>query len=540
MMRHLLAMVVLLIAPAYAKDIDVMPASRKADSVVVIPIEGPIDSITTQSVRRRLETASDLGADAVVLELNTPGGELGATLEITHLIRTSAPANTIAWIRPFAFSAGTIIALSAREIVVAPDAMFGDAAPVTGLGPIPVAERAKIESPLLAEVTDAARRRHYDEKLVQAFVSVGIELWLLEDTRTGDVVFMDRTEYQDVFGEEPRASLPAITPPRGDQPVQVSPWLSLLSQAAGQATDAPDEDIAGLTMLPEVRSHLTPDDAPHLTLLGQVVANDRLLTLKPWQASLYGLSAGVVADDQALAAFTGATTVTRLDRTWSESLVRALMAWPVRLAFVALFVICLFIEMALPGTGWFGLGAAIALGVLLGVPLLAGMASWWDLAAVVIGLLLIGVELLLIPGTIVAGMTGAALLLMGLIGSAVSGDMADAQGQAEFLTGGLIVIGGGIIGWAGAWFVLKRIGATEVGGRLVLKEAVGADESGQPPLASRVDLTGTAMTDLRPSGRVLVDGHAIDAVCSGRWITAGTAVRIVADGLVVKVEPIDS
>ena len=117
----------------------------------------------------------------MVIELDTPGGELMATLELTNLIRSQAPANTIAWINPFAFSAGTILALSAREIITSPEATFGDAAPVTGLGPLPAAERAKIESPLLAEVTEAARRRTYDEKLVQAFVSVGIELWLLRD-----------------------------------------------------------------------------------------------------------------------------------------------------------------------------------------------------------------------------------------------------------------------------------------------------------------------------------------------------------------------
>ena len=65
---------------------------------------------------------------------------------------------------------------------------MGDAAPITSLGPIPATERAKIESPLLTEVIDEARRHHYDERLVQAFVSVGIELWLLRDGSTGEVV----------------------------------------------------------------------------------------------------------------------------------------------------------------------------------------------------------------------------------------------------------------------------------------------------------------------------------------------------------------
>ena len=111
----------------------VVPAARQAAIVAIIPIRGPIDAITTASVRQRLDHASQRGADAVVLELDTPGGELMATLELTNLVRTVAPPNTVAWIHPHAFSAGTIIALSAREIVTSPHATFGDAAPVTAL-----------------------------------------------------------------------------------------------------------------------------------------------------------------------------------------------------------------------------------------------------------------------------------------------------------------------------------------------------------------------------------------------------------------------
>ena len=73
------------------------------------------------------------------------------------------------------------------------------------------------------------------------------------------------------------------------------------------------------------------------------------------------------------------------------------------------------IEMAFPGTGWFGLGGAAALAVLLGSPKLIGAASWWDLAAIILGVALIAVEILIIPGTIVAGLCGAVLLLLGLV-----------------------------------------------------------------------------------------------------------------------------
>lgn len=509
-----------------------IPASRKASVVAVIPIRGPIDSITKASLEQRLTIAADAGADAVVIELDTPGGELLATLEITNLLRTKAPTNTVAWVNPFAFSAGTIIALSAREIVTSPDAMLGDAAPITSLGPIPATERAKIESPLLAEVIDEARRHHYDERLVQSFVSVGIELWLLRDRGTGEVVFVDRAEYEAVYGAAPSASLTTITPPPSDQPFVVSPLLTML---AGMQPSGPEieNDIAAEPLLPDVREVLTAADADRFDVLGQVVSNDRLLTLKPWQAEAYGLSVGTVASDDELRAFFGADRIVRIEPKWSESLVQVLMSWPVRVAFIAIFVLCILIEMALPGTGWFGLGAVVAMAVLLGTPMLIGLASWWDVAAVIAGIILIGVEILVVPGTLIAGMLGAVLLLVGLVGSAVSGDLASTATQEQIVRGGLIVLVGIAVGWILAWMLIKRLGGFRGGRGIVLAEADGPP----PQMVNRIGQIGITLTDLRPSGRIDLNGHAIDAVCSGRWIEAGIEVRITRDGLVVEVEP---
>ena len=94
-----------------------IPAFRQANTVAVLTIDGPIDGITLHSLEHRVKTAKDRGAEAIVLDINTPGGELPATLDITHLIRNDMPANTVAWINPAAYSAGTIIALACREIV---------------------------------------------------------------------------------------------------------------------------------------------------------------------------------------------------------------------------------------------------------------------------------------------------------------------------------------------------------------------------------------------------------------------------------------
>ena len=134
----------------------------------MITIHGPIDRITLHSLERRLDEAKARGADAVVLDIDTFGGDLQATIEILYLLRSKSPANTVAWIHPKAYSAGTIIALAMREIVVDSNGVFGDAAPIqgmplTGLRQMAPAERAKIEAPLLSELVHEARRHGWDE-----------------------------------------------------------------------------------------------------------------------------------------------------------------------------------------------------------------------------------------------------------------------------------------------------------------------------------------------------------------------------------------
>ena len=56
--------------------------------VHVARIEGPIDERTAGYVERVISSAEEAGVRAVVLEIDTPGGSLGATQEIVRASRT--------------------------------------------------------------------------------------------------------------------------------------------------------------------------------------------------------------------------------------------------------------------------------------------------------------------------------------------------------------------------------------------------------------------------------------------------------------------
>ncbi|MEE2908089.1 MAG: NfeD family protein, partial [Planctomycetota bacterium] len=507
-----------------------------------LPITGPIDQVTANSVKRRLKEAVENGAEAIVFEINTPGGELLATLEICRLIKYDAPANTIAWIHPFAFSAGTIIALACREIVVSPDSTFGDSAPVSPLGPIPETERAKLESPILSEVIDSARRRHYDEQLVQAFVSVGVELWLLRNKETGELIFVDFKEYQLIFGEAPPDDFIAVSTPTSGETSIVSPFFEALA-SAGQPPES--DSIAYEQLLPSSRPKLDRSAQDNWTLVGQVVSDDRLLTLKPGDAINYGLVAGVVPDQAALRSFLGASSIRVYHQSWSESLVQFLVSWPVRIVLIIIFLVCLFVEMAMPGTGLFAGGSVIALALLIGAPALAGLAEWWDLLAVLVGIALVAVELLLIPGTLVAGITGAILLMVGIVGTFISGDMTGQEMQDGIVQGILVVLTGSFAAILIIWLISRNIDRGRIGRGIILETQLGKGRFDVVPTTTPTDAVpvgslGHVETPLRPAGRVRFDDRLLDAVSLGRWIEAGAEVRVVRTGLVLEVEATDS
>ncbi|MBM44091.1 MAG: hypothetical protein CMJ36_03635 [Phycisphaerae bacterium] len=542
-MLTLLAGMLLLVARTARDEAPVVPAHRQASHATIITINGPIDSMTVQSVRRRLADAVDEGSDAIVIRLNTPGGELMSTLELCRMLKEDAPANTTAWISPHAFSAGTIIALACRSVVIQPGGMFGDSAPVSPLGPIPQAERAKLESPILTEVIDSARRNHRDERLVQAFVSVGVELWLLRNTATGERICVDAGEYEAIFGEAPPSTIPSITPSTQLEGAGEDVLTPFFEQFSAPTAGAAPSDLSSMMQRPSSRPRLGSDDADEWELVEQIVSNDRLLALTPGQGRDYGLVDGFVGDEAEMKRFLGATIITTRDRSWSEALTSFLVSWPVRLVLIVIFIVGTFIEMAAPGTGVFGAGAAVALLILIGAPWLAGMAQWWDILLVFFGLLLIAVELFLVPGTLLVGAAGAVCMLIGLVGTFVSGDMTSTEALDGIFRGMLVVFTGVVTGVVITASIARRFESSRFAQRFVLGSTVGsmrgASGASEAGATLAVGTEGVAVTDLRPAGRIKCGDSVVDAVSSGRWIESGARVRVVRSDMILEVEVIE-
>jgi len=500
-----------------------VPASRQASRIALLEIKGPIDRLTLQSLLRRAEEAKSDGADVLVLELDTPGGDLEATLEICLFLKEKAELPTGAWVNPEAYSAGAIMALATDNIVMAPGSRMGDAAPIqlspVGLVELSTTERAKIEAPVLAEVVDSARRNGYDEKLVQSMVSVRFALWELLREETGERLFVDANEYQRVFGEAP-----PVQRGRGSEPAAAS-TAPPLDETTMQEVDA----IQGAY---SDRPSLGPEDADDWILVGQVVGDEELLVVNAEEAVRTGLSKAIVADSSALERWYGARALVRYPESWSDGLIRLLTSWPIKLILIGIVVIGFMIEISAPGTSVFGGAALLALAVLVGAPMLGGFPQWWAVLLIITGISLVGAEVVLLPGVGVAGITGTVSLLSGLIALMVTADMGTSEANNQIALAVTAIFAAMLLGGTAAWWIARQSGGFWLFRRLVL-DAQSGTSAGPPPSpspASPADSNvGTAVTDLRPSGKIRVADRVMVARSTTGWVDAGTRVRLLRE-----------
>lgn len=579
-------------APASGASVSV-PASRAAKAPYAITIHGPIDEWTVVSVQRRIEIAERSGADAIIIELDTPGGELQAMLLISSSIKRSK-LRTIAWVNQKALSAGAVIALACGQIVVAEGGVLGDALPIQismleGFKEIPDAEREKFLGPVISDLVDSARRNAHDEVLVQGFVRRGVELWLIENPATGERHFVTAAEYEAAVGEAPTRGtphIPAVTGPvttsqappsftgggrsRKRTPVSgpvvgfepTSQLPSAEPEKPYQRSDATSYVPAGPDVSAELASQVnqelairgrqstrpnfaSPQHAGKYRLVEYVASGRGVLTFATSDLLRYQIATAKVDSDAQMTAFVGAPRLTRLDETWSEGLARFLDNFFVKGILIAIFLIALFIEMTHPGVVLPGAIAALCVMGLVLPPMLASMSAWWMLASIVVGILLVVVELFLFPGIIVCGLMGVVLVFAGLIGAVIggpgtvlSGGGGDGAYAITTLLLSFLAAGGGI------WFVWRNLPSLPVFNRLVLKDdedsstgtLLGAMRDDGPVKRGAV---GVAITPLRPAGRVQIGDHIHDVVADVGFIGAGTQVRVVSsDQFRTIVEPV--
>lgn len=147
------------------------------------------------------------------------------------------------------------------------------------------------------------------------------------------------------------------------------------------------------------------------------------------------------------------------------------------------------------------------------------MALLIPILLILLGLVLLGLEIYLMPGVNIVGVIGVISVGVGIV--------------YAFVTHGLV---GGIIAFAGALLagggLLAYIWQTGAWDRFVLSDVLGRDdlaEEAERDSRSRwLGEVGTAVTPLRPTGIVDVNGERFEVATEGAFIAAGSRVKVVA------------
>jgi membrane-bound serine protease (ClpP class) len=138
-----------------------------AGEVVHFRVEDTIQPASQRFIERVLEEAEARGADLVVMELDTPGGLLDSTREITTAITTSKVPVAV-YVTPGgaqATSAGFFILIAADIAAMAPGTNTGAASPVQGGGEeIAETMKAKVFSDASAMARSLAEARNRDSE----------------------------------------------------------------------------------------------------------------------------------------------------------------------------------------------------------------------------------------------------------------------------------------------------------------------------------------------------------------------------------------
>ena len=432
-----------------------------AGKVVVIPV-GQDDLIIParfEFMKRTLTRCNDDGAEAVIFELDTPGGLAWDTISLMMQGLQNLKSRSFSFVNTRAISAGAMIAMATDTIYMAPASAIGASTPVSGDGtPLAQAERAKNNSAFMGMARTVVREKGHDVRIIEGMIDMDRGLSI-----NGQVII-----------------------PKGE----------IVTLDSEQATML----INGKPLLAKGIVKTIVEIKEREALKGEVI------TAEPTGFEMIAI-------------------------------------WVTRYAAILILIGLAggYLEMQTPGFSLPGCVSIAAFALFFFghyvAGSLAGQEAMVVAAVFVLGIVLIGVELLAAPGTILPGVLGFICVMVALVyamsGWEVlppSGASAGSFNLAAYATGfrnfALGVTGAAvIITLLCLWLPdLRPFRA------LILQASAGGTLQDAPAMrdATRAQVgdSATARSALRPYGTIELGGRLIEAMVEGGYLQSGTAVRV--------------
>ena len=224
------------------------------------------------------------------------------------------------------------------------------------------------------------------------------------------------------------------------------------------------------------------------------------------------------------------------DMTWLDRLIQLLLNPLLQSIFMMMIIGGIFVEIRTPGIG-LPLITAIVGALLYFAPGYIGhLVESWEILLFVVGLVLIALEIFVIPGFGVCGITGIIAVIVSLAFAMVdNAELFHWDGtlnlQPILQPLGIVIISSAAAIFGSVWLV-KKLYTTRSFDHIALREEMKASEGYTGVVSGLESLVGepvVVFTDMRPSGKVkTTDGRIFEAVLKfGGFAAKGQTLKVI-------------
>ncbi|MGH1363621.1 MAG: NfeD family protein [Calditrichia bacterium] len=224
----------------------------------------------------------------------------------------------------------------------------------------------------------------------------------------------------------------------------------------------------------------------------------------------------------------GGANIVYNETTFGEKFIRFLTGPVISSILLMMIFAGIFFELQTPGWGVAGSMALLGLILFFGSHYIIQLATSWEILLFIVGVLLLLVELLILPGFGVAGILGVTFIIvaafLSLIGSFETVSSVDLSSAATRLTIVLLLT---ILGMV----VLYKMGVRSTfWDRIALAPEFRAEDgfTSSDDYSGYLGKVGVTATPLRPAGVGVFDNRRLDIVSEGGFIEANENVEIIS------------
>ena len=225
------------------------------------------------------------------------------------------------------------------------------------------------------------------------------------------------------------------------------------------------------------------------------------------------------------------------DMTWLDRLIQFLLNPLLQSIFMMMIIGGIFVEIRTPGIGLPLLTAVVGALLYFAPGYLGHLVSYWEILLFVDGIILIAMEIFVLPGFGVCGITGIIAVVVSLAFAMVdNAELFHWDGtlnlEPVLMPLGIVIISSAVAIFGSVWLV-KKLYETRSFDHIALRQSLTGEEGFVGVVSGLESLVGqevTVFTDMRPSGKVrTADGRIFEASMKyGGYAVKGQTLKVVS------------